>query len=63
MIAVVDTGLSQPLLKATPKSTPVPDLTNVVPGWNIVGGGNTATADTFGHGTWVSTVIGAQGGQ
>lgn len=51
VIAVVDTGLS---------ATPQPDMTHVVPGWNIVGG-DTATADTFGHGTWVSTIIGAQG--
>ena len=51
VIAVVDTGLS---------ATPQPDLTHVLPGWNIVSG-DTATADTFGHGTWVSTVIGAQG--
>ena len=51
VIAVVDTGLS---------ATPQPDMTHVVPGWNIVSG-DAATADTFGHGTWVSTVIGAQG--
>ncbi len=51
VIAVVDTGLS---------GTPQPDLAHVVPGWNIVGG-DTATGDSFGHGTWVSTIIGAQG--
>ena len=61
VIAVVDTGLSQPLLKATPQSTPVPDMTSVVPGWDIVGN-DSATGDTFGHGTWVSSIIGAQGG-
>ncbi len=51
VIAVVDTGLS---------STPQPDMAHVLPGWDIVGG-DAATADTFGHGTWVSTIIGAQG--
>ena len=51
VIAVVDTGLS---------ASPQPDLTHVVPGWNIVSG-DTATGDTFGHGTWVSSIIGAQG--
>jgi hypothetical protein len=49
VIAVVDTGL-----------TPVPDITDVVPGWDIVG--NTgSTPDDFGHGTWVSSMIGAAG--
>jgi Subtilase family len=51
VIAVVDTGLSP---------TPQPDMTHVVPGWDILGA-DTNTADTFGHGTWVSTLIGAQG--
>jgi Subtilase family len=51
VIAVVDTGLS---------STPQPDMTHVVPGWDIVGG-DSNTGDTFGHGTWVSSIIGAQG--
>ena len=49
VIAVVDTGLA-----------PLPDLTHVVPGWDIVGNDN-STADDFGHGTWVSSVIGAAG--
>jgi thermitase len=60
VIAVVDTGLSQPLFKATDQSTPVPDLTQVLPGWNLVGN-NGDTTDTFGHGTWVSSIIGAEG--
>ena len=60
VIAVVDTGLSQPLFKAPGGSTPVPDLTQVLPGWDIVGN-DTNTADDFGHGTWVSSVIGATG--
>ena len=51
IIAVVDTGFS---------STPQPDMAHVIPGWDIVGN-DTATADGFGHGTWVSTIIGAQG--
>ena len=49
VIAVVDTGL-----------TPLPDLTQVIPGWDIVGN-DTNTGDDFGHGTWVSSVIGAMG--
>ena len=49
MIAVVDTGLS-----------PLADLTQVIPGWDIVGN-DTNTGDDFGHGTWVSSVIGATG--
>jgi hypothetical protein len=49
VIGVVDTGLG-----------PVSDLTHVLPGWNIVGNDN-QTADDFGHGTWVSSVIGATG--
>ena len=60
VIAVVDTGLSQPLFKVTGQSTPVPDLAQVLPGWNIVGN-DANTTDTFGHGTWVSSIIGAQG--
>jgi thermitase len=51
VIAVVDTGLS-PL--------PVPDMTHVVPGWDILGN-DSNTTDTFGHGTWVSSIIGALG--
>ena len=51
VIAVVDTGLSQ---------GSVPDFAQVVPGWDIVGN-DTNTADTFGHGSWVSSVIGALG--
>ena len=51
VIAVVDTGLSP---------TPQPDLAHVVPGWDILGG-DSSTGDAFGHGTWVSTIIGAQG--
>ena len=51
VIAVVDTGLS---------ATPQPDMTHVVPGWDIVGG-DSNTGDGFGHGTWISTIIGAQG--
>jgi hypothetical protein len=49
VIAVVDTGLA-----------PLADLTQVLPGWDIVGG-DTNTEDDFGHGTWVSSVIGAMG--
>jgi hypothetical protein len=49
VIAVVDTGLA-----------PLTDLTQVIPGWDIVGN-DTNTADDFGHGTWVSSVIGATG--
>ena len=49
VIAVVDTGLA-----------PIPDLTDVVSGWDIVGNTN-STPDDFGHGTWVSSVIGAAG--
>lgn len=49
VIAVVDTGL-----------TPMPDLTQVIPGWDIVGN-DSSTGDDNGHGTWVSSVIGAQG--
>ena len=60
VIAVVDTGLSQPLFKPPGGSTPVPDLTQVLTGWDIVGN-DTNTADDFGHGTWVSSVIGATG--
>jgi len=51
VIAVVDTGLSP---------VPVPDMTHVIPGWDIVGN-DSSTGDTFGHGTWVSSVIGAMG--
>jgi Subtilase family len=51
IIAVVDTGLSP---------TPQPDMAHVIPGWDIVGN-DSNTTDTFGHGTWVSTIIGAQG--
>jgi hypothetical protein len=60
VIAVVDTGLSQPLFQTPGQSTPVPDLTQIVPGWNIVGN-DADTTDTFGHGTWVSSIIGALG--
>ena len=49
MIAVVDTGLA-----------PLADLTQVLPGWDILGN-DTNTDDDFGHGTWVSSVIGAAG--
>ena len=50
VIAVVDTGL-----------TPMPaELTQVVPGWDIVGN-DTSTGDDNGHGTWVSSVVGALG--
>lgn len=49
VIAVVDTGLSH-----------VPDLTQVVPGWDVLADDGDTT-DTFGHGTWVSTIIGALG--
>ncbi len=50
VIAVVDTGL-----------TPIPaELTQVVPGWDVVGN-DPSTGDDNGHGTWVSSVIGALG--
>jgi subtilisin family serine protease len=50
VIAVVDTGL-----------TPMPtELTQVVPGWDVVGN-DTQTGDDNGHGTWVSSVVGALG--
>ena len=50
VIAVVDTGL-----------TPMPaELTQVVPGWDVVGN-DASTGDANGHGTWVSSVIGALG--
>jgi hypothetical protein len=50
LIAVVDTGL-----------TPIPaELTQIVPGWDIVGN-DASTGDDNGHGTWVSSVIGALG--
>lgn len=50
VIAVVDTGLD-----------PIPaELTQVVPGWDIVEN-DTTTGDDNGHGTWVSSVIGALG--
>ncbi len=50
VIAVVDTGLN-----------PLPtELTQVVPGWDIVGN-DASTGDDNGHGTWVSSVIGALG--
>ena len=50
VIAVVDTGL-----------TPIPsELTQVVPGWDVVGN-DASTGDANGHGTWVSTIIGALG--
>jgi Subtilase family len=51
VIAVVDTGLAQ---------VPVPDMTQVVPGWDVVGN-DANTNDTFGHGTWVTSIIGALG--
>lgn len=51
VIAVVDTGFTEPHQK---------DLANVVPGWDILGN-DANTSDTFGHGTWVSSIIGAQG--
>ena len=38
----------------------MPDLTQVLPGWNIVGN-DADTTDTFGHGTWISSIIGALG--
>jgi len=60
VIAVVDTGLSQPLFRPAGQTTPIADLTQVVPGWNIVGN-DANTADTFGHGTWISSIIGALG--
>ena len=50
VIAVVDTGLN-----------PLPtELTQVIPGWDIVGN-DASTVDDNGHGTWVSSVIGALG--
>ena len=50
VIAVVDTGLD-----------PIPaELTHVLPGWDIVDN-DTSTGDDNGHGTWVSSVIGALG--
>ena len=50
VIGVVDTGLN-----------PIPaELTQVVPGWDIVGN-DASTGDANGHGTWVSSVIGALG--
>jgi hypothetical protein len=49
VIAVVDTGLA-----------PLADLTHVVPGWDLVGN-DADTSDGYGHGTWVSSVIGAAG--
>jgi hypothetical protein len=50
VIAVVDTGLD-----------PIPaEMTQVVPGWDIVDN-DASTGDDNGHGTWVSTVIGALG--
>jgi thermitase len=50
VIAVVDTGL-----------TPIPaELTHVLPGWDIVGNDD-STGDDNGHGTWVSSIIGALG--
>ncbi|HEX6762040.1 MAG TPA: S8 family serine peptidase [Gaiellaceae bacterium] len=50
VIAVVDTGL-----------TPMPtELTQVVPGFDVVGN-DTSTGDDNGHGTWVSSVVGALG--
>jgi hypothetical protein len=51
LIAVVDTGF-------TPVH--VPDMQQMVPGWDIVGN-DANTADTFGHGTWVTSIIGALG--
>ncbi len=60
VIAVVDTGLADtPVTDATTKA-PVSEMTQVVPGWDVVGN-DTNTTDTFGHGTWVSTIIGALG--
>jgi hypothetical protein len=50
VIGVVDTGM-----------TPIPnELTQVVPGWDIVDN-DSSTGDDNGHGTWVSSVIGALG--
>ena len=50
VIAVVDTGMD-----------PIPaELTQVVPGWDIVGN-DASTGDDNGHGTWVSSVIAALG--
>lgn len=51
VIAVVDTGFTPPHQN---------DMANVVPGWDILGN-DANTTDTFGHGTWVSSIIGAQG--
>jgi len=51
VIAVVDTGYTAPHLN---------DMEHVIPGWDILGN-DSNTTDTFGHGTWVSTIIGAQG--
>ena len=47
IIAVVDTGMNV-----------TADMTHVVPGWDIVGN-DPDTTDTFGHGSWVSSLIGA----
>lgn len=47
VIAVVDTGMNV-----------TADMTHVVPGWDLVGN-DPDTTDTFGHGTWVSSLIGA----
>jgi hypothetical protein len=50
VIAVVDTGLN-----------PLPnELTQLVPGWDVVGN-DASTVDDNGHGTWVASVIGALG--
>lgn len=49
VIAVVDTGIN-----------PIPDPIQLVPGWNILGN-DTSTGDSYGHGTWVSSMIGAAG--
>jgi hypothetical protein len=47
IIAVVDTGMNA-----------TADMTHIVPGWDLVGN-DADTTDTFGHGTWVSSLIGA----
>jgi Subtilase family len=49
VVAVVDTGLA-----------PLADLGHIVPGWDFVGN-DPDTSDTYGHGTWVSSILGATG--
>ncbi len=51
VVAVVDTGFTAPNQN---------DMLHMVPGWDVLGN-DANTADTFGHGTWVSSIIGAQG--